>query len=257
MVKRIKELCPAVTHLAITCNAAGQLAAMPGVQSIILDPRTNDRSLAMTSSFTNLILAGLSLRHGREIEAILPAVCEKTERSLPDLEEQAKKLSSVSVERVVTLASGALRALTLETLLKILEMTAGRVTTLSETFLGLRHGPMSFLTSKTLVLCFLSSSAQRRRYEEDLLSELRQKRLGYVIVVGSEKPTGDLFDEWVPALAGQCPDEFRVPFEIPFAQLLAYHLSLKQGLDPDNPSPMGAIMRVVKQFAIYDENHDV
>jgi fructoselysine-6-P-deglycase FrlB-like protein len=48
-----------------------------------------------------------------------------------------------------------------------------------------------------------------------------------------------------------------VPFEIPFAQLLAYHLSLTEGLDPDNPSPTGAITRVVEQFAIYDEASDV
>ncbi|MBV8453949.1 MAG: hypothetical protein JOZ29_16990, partial [Deltaproteobacteria bacterium] len=63
-----------------------------------------------------------------------------------------------------------------------------------------------------------------------------------------------IFDEWVPAAAGSSDDVLRAPFEIPFAQLLAYHLSLREGLDPDNPSPMGAITRVVQKFRIYDES---
>ena len=35
-------------HLAVTCNSEGALATSPLVRSIILDPRTNDKSLVMT-----------------------------------------------------------------------------------------------------------------------------------------------------------------------------------------------------------------
>ena len=121
---------------------------------------------------------------------------------------------------------------------------------MAETFLAIGGiGPMSFITPDTLVLCFLSSSPYRRRYEEDLVSELRQKGLGRIVgIVPEESADGSLFDECIPASAGQIRDELRVPFEIPFAQLLAYHLSRKEGLDPDNPSPTGAITRVVQQI---------
>lgn len=257
VVKRIQQACPEVDHLAITCNADGQLAKTPGVQAIVLDPRTNDRSLAMTSSFSNLILAGLCLCSGEQLDTLVPSLCSDLRRHLPNLEEQAKHLSEAASQRVVILASGALTALATETSLKILELTAGRTVTLAETFLGLRHGPMSFVTPDTLVLCFLSSSAHRRRYEEALVSELRQKRLGRIVGIAPESANRDLFDEWVAASAGEIRDEWRVPFEIPFAQLLAYHLSLRAGLDPDNPSPMGAITRVVQQFAIHDESPGV
>ena len=162
MVKQVMQRYPLVEHLAIICNAEGRLAKTPGVQSIALDPRTNDRSLAMTSSFSNLVLAGLCLRHAKEIEAVLPLLCDAAERSLPELEGLAKRLTAKAVDRVVILASEPLRALATEASLKILEMTAGRVATLSETFLGLRHGPMSFLNSDTLVICFLSSAPERR-----------------------------------------------------------------------------------------------
>ena len=48
-----------------------------------------------------------------------------------------------------------------EASLKLLEMTEGRVRTLAETFLGLRHGPMSTVHGDTLIAGFLSSIDQR------------------------------------------------------------------------------------------------
>ncbi len=64
-----------------------------------------------------------------------------------------------------------------ETALKILEMCAGRVASVCETYLGLRHGPMSFLDKNTVVVCYLSSDRTRRNYELDLLREIDQKQL--------------------------------------------------------------------------------
>ena len=56
---------PELRHLVITCNAGGKLATSfrgnPRVQVVALDDKTNDRSLVMTSSFTNLVVAVQSL----------------------------------------------------------------------------------------------------------------------------------------------------------------------------------------------------
>jgi tagatose-6-phosphate ketose/aldose isomerase len=57
VVERVRGLRPDVWHLAVTCNPEGALATSPLVNSIILDPRTNDQSLVMTSSYSNLLLA--------------------------------------------------------------------------------------------------------------------------------------------------------------------------------------------------------
>lgn len=239
VVSKIQQICPRVSHLVITCNAEGGLARLAGTERIVLDPRTNDRGLAMTSSFSNLTLAGLALRHGAELAGALPAICRQAEESLPSLDEAACELASTAAERVVILASEPLRPLATEAALKILEMTAGSVIAMSETFLGLRHGPMSFLRAESLVLCFLSSHPNRRRYEQDLIGELQNKSLGRIVTATAQAP--DL------------PDYLRVPFEIPFAQLLAYRLSLASGLDPDNPSPNGVITRVVPRFRMHEE----
>ena len=253
VVQRIQRLFPAVEHLAITCNAEGLLANLDGIGRILLDPRTNDQSLAMTSSFSNLVLAGLCLRHADELDQSLPEISQRAQAALPHLDGEARRVAEHSLSRVVVLASGPLQAITAEASLKILEMTAGNVATLADTFLGLRHGPMSFLRPDTLVLCVLSSSEKRRRYEEDLLEELRQKQLGRVIAIAPDTANPGLADTLIPANAPHLRDALRVPFEIPFAQLLAYHLSLQAGLNPDSPSPTGAITRVVQQFRTHED----
>ena len=252
VVRRIQKLCPQVRHLAITCNAEGQLAQSPGVAAIILDPRSNDRSLAMTSSFSNLVLAGMCLgRHG-ELGQALGNVCERVKQKCGLLEEKAAELAAGAVNRVVILASAPMMGWAQEAALKILEMSAGRIPVMAETHLGLRHGPMSFLRPDTLVLSILSADPLRRRYEEDVLDELRAKQLGRMVVITGESAPDPAFAAKVPAMAGELPDCLRTPFEIVFPQLLAYHLSLEAGLNPDNPSPGGVINRVVQGVRIHE-----
>lgn len=253
VVKRLSAIYPSISHVAITCNADGQLAHLPGIQALILDPRTNDRSLAMTSSFSNLTLAGMSVANGDQLENRIAAISLRAAEMLPALSATAAHLASSGISRVVILASGALTALASEAALKILEMTAGDTVALPESFLGLRHGPMSFLRDDTLVLCIASSNQTKRRYEADLLRELRNKKLGRIVAVADNAFAPEAVEVYVPPIAPDLPDQLRTPFEIPFAQLLAYSLSLHAGLDPDNPSPGGVITRVVQSFRIHED----
>jgi tagatose-6-phosphate ketose/aldose isomerase len=251
VVRKLQRMHPHSAHLAITCNSEGRLAKMAGLDAILLDPRTNDRSLAMTSSFSNLVLAGLLLRHAETFRQALPRLCARVESALPELERQARRLAALKPRRVVILGSAPFRSATREAALKILEMTAGRSVAMPESFLGLRHGPMSFLERDSLTVCLASSDPMRQRYERDVLQELRDKQLGKVAVIA----TGDSdipCDYLIPAMAADLDDHLRTPFEIVFFQLLAYHLSLAFGLNPDNPSPDGVINRVVRGVAIHD-----
>ena len=237
VVAKVQQEFPNVQHVAICCHADGKLLKIPNVEPFLLDPGTNDKSLVMTSSFSNLVLAGLCLRHSAELGTLLPEICSSIESILSDLDASARRIAAMPVERVAILASPPLWGAAQETSLKILEMTAGKIVVLTETFLGLRHGPMSYLRDDTLVLCFLSADSNRRLYELDLLRELRTKKLGRIVVIGSRRnddvPCADL----IVISPDELRDEFRTPFDIVFPQLLAYHLSLGAGLDPDNPSP--------------------
>lgn len=253
VVDKIRRAMPRVRHIAITCNAEGRLARCPAVEALVLAERTNDRGLAMTSSFTNLVLAGCTLARPQETAAAIEVLARGGESVLREHESTARELAASPPARLAALASAPLLGAAREACLKVLEMTAGRIATLAETYLGLRHGPMSFLQDDTLVVCFVSSDGRRRRYELDLISELRAKQLGRLIGLAPPGVDGSLFEVVISTEASALPDYLRTPAEIIFCQLLAYYASLASGLDPDNPSPAGVIHRVVQGVRIYED----
>ena len=137
----------------------------------------------------------------------------------------------------------------------MLEMTAGRVMTMSETYLGLRHGPMSYVHDDTLVVCFLSSDPTLRAYESDLLREIDQKELGLSKMIVGEGVPSDLAREGDVVLEcgglEQVGDENFPVIDVIAGQLLAFFRCLEEGLRPDSPSEDGVISRVVQTFALH------
>ncbi len=242
---------PGLPQLAITCNAHGQLATDRQIEVLLLDERTNDRSLVMTSSFSNLVLAGLCLSHRDIFQRNLSSICQGVEDQLPGLDTLARAVASSRPSRAVVLASSPLFPWAQESCLKILEMTGGRIPAIPETYLGLRHGPMSFLDRETLALCLISSDPQRQLYEADLIHELNTKQLGRIVCIAPHDFSAEGIHTRIVAAASELPDDLRTPFEIVFPQLLAYHLSLAMELNPDNPSPGGIINRVVNGVRLH------
>jgi tagatose-6-phosphate ketose/aldose isomerase len=254
---------PQIRHLVITCNETGRMAQICSAQAertlaLLLDPAVNDRGLAMTSSFTNLVIAGQCLAHLDDLPGygdLLGGMSEVGARFLQSAPKCAAEIAAMGCTRACFVGSGALAAVANESALKLLELTAGRVETLSESVLGLRHGPMSAVDENTLFVAFLSSNEKRRCYEIDLLKEVREKRLGKVTVVVTPQPyqgLDALADFVLPldvpmALA----DEYRPPVDVILAQLLGLFHSLNAGLQPDRPSPNGVISRVVSHVNIY------
>lgn len=255
VVERIHRLRPDVWHLAITCNSRGALATSPLVNPIVLDPRTNDQSLVMTSSFSNLVLAGLCLANESLMGPLITRAAAEAQERFVLIDEQMKELAHRVEDRLVLLASAPLFGWAQEGALKVLEMAAGRFPVIAESYLGLRHGPMSFVRTNTMVICVLANDPLSRRYEVDLVRELRAKKLGYLVGICSDRSESEdfteLFDAAIPALLPRAPDAVRTPFEILALQLFAYHLSLRAGLNPDSPSPAGVINRVVQGIHIY------
>ncbi|MBS1821737.1 MAG: tagatose-6-phosphate ketose isomerase, partial [Acidobacteria bacterium] len=251
VVERVNSLRPQIVQLAITCNHEGALARSPLLRSILLDPRTDDKSLVMTSSFSNLVLAGLCLCKLPQSERITPLASKSAKLHLTEIDSTMRHLAQKVKDRIVFLASSPMFPWAQEGALKSEEMTAARFPILAETFLGLRHGPMSFVHKDTVVLCLLSNDVLRRRYELDLVRELREKKIGYLAGIGCRGDESSLFDISFPAIIPEGDDELRVPFEILGPQLLGYHLSRRVGLNPDNPSQSGVINRVVQGVMIH------
>jgi tagatose-6-phosphate ketose/aldose isomerase len=196
-------------------------------------------------------LAGLSLAQPDNAARSADRASERARALLPAIEKQCQRIAAGVRDRIVVLSSSPLLGWGKEAGLKILEMTAGRFPVVTETYLGLRHGPMSFLRADTLVLCLLSSDRTRQLYEIDLVKELRAKKLGYLVGITGPHGVDESFDQVVPAVLPDAADDLRTPFEILIPQLLGYHLSVGAGLNPDNPSPGGVINRVVQGVKIH------
>jgi tagatose-6-phosphate ketose/aldose isomerase len=249
-------------HLVITCNRSGRLATSyrgdPRVRALVLDDKTCDRSLVMTSSFTNMVLAGQLLGFTGDPEAYRARGTAVARLGAALLLEHADALARAArsdYRSAVYLGSGSRYGSARESALKMLEMTAGRVTTFPETYLGLRHGPMAALGDAALVVCFLSADPVVRAYEADLVRELNRKRLGVrKVIVGHDVPADlagadDLVVD-VPGL-GAIDDDVAPLLDVLVGQLLAFFRCLTIGLRPDMPSDDGIISRVVEDFAIH------
>ena len=261
VVEWLLESEPEVRHLVVTCNARGRLATAfrdeARVCVVTLDDRTNDRSLVMTSSFTNMAVACLGLAHLDD-----PAGYARTAEVLAGAgRDLLLKYTGVVADaarwpfrRTVFLGSGARYGAAREAGLKLLEMNAGRIPTLAETYLGFRHGPMSFLNSDSLLVCFLASDELVRAYEEDVIREINRKQLGArkMIVGGGINRAllaqGDIAVD-LPAMAGLGDDHVAV-LDVMVGQLLGFFRCRTEGLKPDAPSA-GAISRVVNTFTIH------
>ena len=251
VVERIREMRPDILQFAIVCNEDGALSHSGLDGLIVLDQRTNDQSLVMTSAFSNLVVAGLTLAQPDAMSDSVATFSERAVKLLPEIDRSCQRVADRVQDRIAILSSPPLLGWGREAGLKTLEMTAGNFPVATETYLGLRHGPMSFVKRDTLVLCLLSSDPVRRRYEVDLIHELRAKKIGYLVGIVDPNNSAELFDEVIPSVAPDASDGLRTPFEILGPQLLGYYLSLRIGLNPDNPSPDGVINRVVQGVRIY------
>lgn len=246
---------PECRHLAITCNAQGRLATryrqQEGTLVAVLDERTNDRSLVMTSSFTNLVLAGRALACADAAADYQQAADQAARICQPLFGRPADAIAAFAqgaFEDVCYLGSGAYFGVAREAALKMLEMTGGQVRTMAETFLGLRHGPMSALRRGSVLVAFVSGDAAVREYELHLLREVQAKALATRrILIGDALPAdvagaGDLVID-LPGLAALGDDYGVLPASV-IGQLFAFFRCLHAGQRPDAPS-QGVLTRVV------------
>lgn len=253
----------AIHHLVITCNPQGLMAQLCAQHpdrafALVLDDAVNDRGLAMTSSFSNMLLAGQCVAHLDDLSEFGNTVSQMSDcgrQFLPVAAEAAADVTALGCTRACFVGSGALRAVADECALKVVELSAGKVTTLAETPLGLRHGPMSSVDSQTVFVAFLSSEARRRGYELDLLREIDRKRLARVrlaVTTGEGKDLTGLVDFALPVgCQSDFPDHYRPVLDVVLGQLLGLFTSMRCGLKPDQPSPNGAITRVVQPIKLY------
>ncbi|HEX8756729.1 MAG TPA: SIS domain-containing protein [Steroidobacteraceae bacterium] len=252
-------------HLIVTCNAEGELSrcarALRHAYSVVLPEACNDQSFAMTSSFSGMLLAAaLALGALRPDPGRIAALAAAGTGILTAHVPLAQGLVQAQFDRVVFVGSNELKGLALESALKMLELTDGRVVSIGESPLGFRHGPKTIVNGSTLVVAFLSNDPYTRQYDLDLLRELRTDAVaGRVVALTARAEEGDGADTVALARdAGEAAGspgamtdlELCLPY-VAFAQTLALLRSISLGLSPDTPNAAGTVNRVVQGVSIH------
>lgn len=246
-----------VHHLVITCNGDGALARYAAVARhglcILLPEETHDKSFAMTSSYSCMAWAALAIFSGigalkDRVEAVARATADVIATTPPILQQAVAE----GYDRVVYLGSHVFKGVAREAGLKLLELTNGGIATLFDSPLGFRHGPKTFVTGRTLVVVFVANDRYTRRYDLDLIDELRRDdEAGRILAVTAQ---GGLEGQDHIRVSGldAAPDmDLLFPY-IAVAQIFAFQSSLRVGLTPDQPNASGTVNRVVQGVRIHE-----
>ena len=263
-VNLANKLCKNVAHVYITCNKNGKLALQAqgrdNVLSLLLPAETDDKSLAMTSSFSTMLLTCLMLGHIDTLEQdveMIEKAAKNAEAVIAEYEDKLKEIASRPFERGVFLGSGALKGIAEECHLKLQELTDDAVVCKFDSFLGFRHGPKAVVNSKSIVVYLMTDQEDVQRYERDLVRQVdaNNKPVAQIIVIGGKAPElPDVKADLVVKMPYGYADNYFygiVPFVL-VGQLLGYYASLAHGLNPDAPSVSGNIHRVVEGVTIYE-----
>jgi tagatose-6-phosphate ketose/aldose isomerase len=259
-VQLANEICNNIYHLIITCNGQGELAKQAqGKNSfILLLPReADDQSLAMTGSFTSMLLIGILIARITELDKLKKQVQLMAQYGTVILEKRLndlRKAASFNFNRAVFLGSGLFGGIARESHLKMQEMSDGRVICKHDSFLGFRHGPKAVITPQTLIVYLFSNNQYSFNYEKDLLQAVNSGERGMYNIGVMETNHTELDLDLVINLGdsdGDLDEEFFALVSVVPAQVLGFFKSIDLGLQPDNPSVSGTITRVVKGVKIY------
>jgi tagatose-6-phosphate ketose/aldose isomerase len=256
-----EKLSESVFHLIITCTENSELVDTVKSKNsfvFLLPPEANDKGLAMTASFTSMLLAGLMISRiylpDKELDEQIKILYKYGIRILNEYSSEIQKVALSDFNRAVFLGSGMLKGIARESQLKLQELTDGKIICKHDSFMGFRHGPKAVLDGSTLIVYLFSNNHYAGLYEKDLVAT----------IAGSRKPLfsiGVMENDISPAELGlkiilsgnrkQIHEDFLAVVSVLPAQLLGLFKSVQLGLNPDSPSESGMIHRVVQGVNIY------
>ena len=260
-VKAVEKTAGKVAHIFITCNENGELAKMKGsnILTILLPPETNDVSLAMTSSYSTMLIVCSMIARIDSIEEDrknIDLLADRVEAAMEYYEPKIQEIANRNFTRAIFLGSGPLKGVAEESRLKLQELTDGAVMCAYDSFLGFRHGPKALVNPDSMLVYLLSNKPEIQRYELDLIRQIKSNNdVKASVIVCQQKPSAleeDCYDLCVEiGLPASVADYYACVSYIFVGQLLGFFKSIATGLSPDSPSVSGNISRVVEGVTLY------
>lgn len=247
-------------HLIVTCDETGSLAQYETANKkyvFVLPETANDKSLAMTGSYSGMLLTALMIayiNHPSIIKTQVQLLKKAATYVLSDMLNVLQQTAAKDFNRAMFLGSGNLLGTATEAALKLQELTNGKVICKEDSYLGLRHGPKAVIDEQTLVVYFFSNNNYVKQYEYDLVDAMKTGNNAlYELAVSGKNENEVEVDAQINFndVLEHIEEDFLPVCAIVPAQILAFYKSLDAGLSPDNPSVNGAISRVVQGVTIY------
>lgn len=219
--------------VAVTCASESALATSADLTFAI--DAAQETSVAQTRSFNSMLIVvqaiAASLAGTAEVdtlnplESVLSAIFENHHTLVRQLGEDQQ------IERFYFLGSGSLYGIASEAMLKMKEMSLSY----SEAFhfLEFRHGPMSMVNDRTLIVGLLSDEALQQE-----LSVLRDMhgRGAAILAISEDDLASDAADFHSVSLRTGLPGWARPVLYLPLLQLMAYYRALSRNQNPDQPA---------------------
>lgn len=223
--------------LAVSCYPERRMVQL--ARWMLVAPDAQERSIAQTRSFTSMLLMIAWLLNERQLPEPPGRLAAAASDLIARYGDLAEKLGhDAGIQRFFFLGSGPLYGLACEAGLKMKEMSLAY----SEAyhFLEFRHGPMSMVDGRSLVVGLMS--AQETGLELDVLRDMRALGARMMAIAVSEPDRISEAAGTVIGLPGDLPAVWRAPLYLPVLQLLAYHRARFNGLDPDRPTHLEAVV---------------
>ena len=229
--------------LAITCYPESPLAQRADLA--LVAAAAQEQSVAQTRSFTSMLLLSQALA---AVLAEDPAMLERLGRlpsALTTLVERMGGLPErlgrdLEIESLYFLGGGPLYGIACEAMLKTKEMSLSWAEAYHP--LEFRHGPMSMVNARTLVVGLLSDAGLDQ--ETQVLADMQGWGARVLALVDDATLLGDWQPDFLVELGSGLDQWERQPLYLPVLQRLAYHRAVAKGLDPDRPTHLEAVIEL-------------
>ena len=222
--------------VVITCNQHEQMGSQ--TEYVISAEQAQEKSIAQTRSFSSMMLA-----HAFWLTRNLPLDISKDLRQFGEnlLSNYTEKIDDLAhdtnLQKFFFLGSGPLYGLANECMLKMKEISLS----FAESFhsLEFRHGPMSMVDNQTLVIGFLGEKGTDQ--ELAVLADMKAKGAQTMAVANTltQKPA---FIDHLILLNSTLPMVWHSVLYLPMMQWLAYKRGIVNGLNPDRPHNLDAVV---------------
>lgn len=259
------KLIDEVYHLFITCNKEGALAKRAeGNEKIFLllmPEESNDKGFAMTSSFSCMLLSGILAfsKNSEEVIEEMLKIIDIAEKELKNKYIEIKEIAEQEHKRIVVLGSGILKGLAQELSLKVMELSAGKVVSVSNTTLGFRHGPKAIVNNETIVFELINQDEYAVKYDEGLLEEMSEDKSADKLIAYNISSNNSIEESTYKVIKLDETDRQKIKnrelaslfIYLIYGQIYAFFKSQYLGNTTDNPFPSGEVNRVVKKFKVH------